>query len=378
MNFWPFVPLKPVNHLAVDVFAGTGSSRIGNALYGYRRMDRIKVPVIITSKIEIDEYKNVPKRNKFIVSRDGNGKDREKGEEMVSLRGHEIKSFIADILEEHDLKTIFGFCTGAGGTSSKLIPWLLPELKSDGYVDNATIFAIMPNIGEGHELLLNAMNFLEEMALLLDNKKIDSLVLIENGRTVSNDSSDYSKTNLAIARCLEIIGKSLLPDSNGRMALDPSDAKKLIFSKSNMLTMGYANLKMNRRHNDSLITGYISDLTRRVITNNWAGTEIESNCKRAYFVLRADPRYLSSNNLEIMAKVAKELLHSASVTVSDYAVPRSNIIEVVGIFVGIQTDIWSRYKQLVPDDLTPETEENFSARIALGIEEKHEEAEHEN
>lgn len=367
LNFWPFTYLKSNYYLAIDLFAGTGSSRIGNALYGYRRMSRIKIPVILTSKIEIDKYRNVPGENKLVVSRDGNGKDREKGEETISLRGNELKSFIIEILQQHDIKTLFGFCTASGGTSSKLIPWLLSELRESGYVDNATIFAILPALSEGTEMLSNAIDFLEEAALLLDDKKIDSLVLIENGRVEKTDSSDYSETNLSIARCLEIISRSLLPDSNGRVALDPSDARKLIFSKSSTLTMGYANLKMDRKHSDSLITNYISDLMKRVITNNWAGAEIKYNCKRAYFVLRADPRYLNSNNLEIMQKIAREHSPNTSITTSDYAVPRSNIIEIAGIFVGIKTDIWSRYKQVIPDERMEDAEINQSARTALGM-----------
>lgn len=373
MNFWPFFHSDPNYYLAMDLFAGTGSSRIGDALYGYKRMSKLKIPAILTSKIEIDKYNNIRKKNKFVVSRDGNGKDREKGEEMITLKGHEIKNFVADLLHEYDLKTIFGFCTASGGTSSKLIPWLLTELKEDGFLDNATIFAIMPNISSGYELLSNAMDFLEESALLLDSKKIDSLVLIENDRIERNDSSDYSRTNLAIARCLEIIGGSLLPDSNGRVALDPSDAKKLIFSKSSTLTMSYANLQMGKNQSDSLITNYISDLIKRVVSHNWAGADIENQCKRVYIVLRADPKYLTSNNLDIMQSITKELAPDASIMISDYAVPRSKMIEVAGVFTGIQTDIWKRYKQISPNEHIDKIDDGCSARVALGIEEKEEE-----
>lgn len=353
LNFWPFIPWKRLHPIALDLFVGEPASYIGNILYNCKKMHEIGTPFVCSKFDWLKTYKNVPRYNKFPLNNSGY-LDCDAGEEFLNIYGRTLKERLVEILDENNLEKIYGYCK-ADSFSSRVTLWLLSELKSEGFIKDALLHLILPNANEGTQQHENVLDALKNTAVHIENKNIDSVVLLKNevhGRNAKN-----SKGVPDISRCLEIIKKSFL--------IHPSSPiPDFFYSKNQILTYSYGCKKYPKKND--LIHEHVEAMTTLAIIQNFISANLNNNCKKAHFVLQIHPKYKNYDLSTTILQTARKLLPQTTTISTCIITSRSQYIEIAGVFAGIKTDIAKSYaitdessdeeSSVIPKDKAPTPE----------------------
>lgn len=360
LNIIPQTSLQIIQQDSTAAIVGIGSTgtEIADNSLGNQRLRKVAEGIVFCSKIEAARLKNIRKNRRHIVSNQGLGKDQVEGLRAWAEQLLQSVDQVKEIIDKYGINCLLFINSLAGGTGigSNL---LIPTLKNQRYIKRAVLFSIVPADTEDRDLLRNTLNGLIQTLNLLDSEEIDFLLTAQSDKIVPNDSANFKRTDLNIARVLEMLVASC---RNGDANVDISDLfGKYLHDKESPMdrigTLGYES-KPITRHNKDFASEVIKELTTRVIENNWMRSDISKKCQKVLFVIRTDEKYLTDNNKQLIIQTARQMVpKNCDIHVNVYSVPRLQKIEIAALFKGIRTDIMSRFQKII-EESESDTEES--------------------
>lgn len=304
---------------------GHGGSRIVESFWklGYRR-----VCVVNTAKQDLDKI-NLPEERKKWLGVGGAAKNRRIGSDAIRSNSEDIMD-----LMRHSYGTKFDrilvCCTAGGGTGSggfepaiQLANDLVEErrLKKVGELTRVGLLIALPGNSE-RDRMSNAWEALKSIQLLMGNKLISPVILVDNERintifrsaTVGNV---WEIANQSITSMFHLFNRIAVSPTR-YTPFDPADYRSIL--DSGLVT--YGTLPIAATDKDSLAKAFRENLTKNVLT----GGMTLKNAKLAACLLLGDRSTIEAipnENVDHAYEVLGRVVGSASVHRGIYSAKRS-------------------------------------------------------
>lgn len=295
-------PKKRSINLGV-VGTGQGGSRLAEAFYGLG----YNAVVLNTAQQDLEHIK-VPEENKLLLQfgLGGAAKELEIGREAAETYRDRIHVLVQEKLEDAQA---FVLCLSLGGGSGAgSCETVVDVLASVG--KPMVVISVLPMTNDDAQTKHNALETLSRLAKLVQSKKIQSMVVVDNAKieTIYSDVSQlefFSVANKAIIEPIEQFN-ILSAQSSPSKALDSTEWAKLLIDGEGLSVFGSLTVD-NYQDETAIAEAVVSNLDHNLLAG---GFDLKQS-KYAGFIVAA--------NKEVWNKIPSAAVNYARALIQEHA-----------------------------------------------------------